>query len=88
MSHVHVTRYRPGKNGEVRDAVAQVAAAISEVDGVISSRVFGDHSHVILITEFEKWAVLDSFEGNDAIRSALPPLARAEDGRGEFWFGQ
>ena len=88
MSHIHVARYRPGKNGEVHDAAVKAAAVMSKVDGVVSSRVFGDHSHVILVTEFEKWAVLDAFEGNAELKAALPELGRAEAGSGEFWFGR
>lgn len=88
MSHIHVVRYRPGKNGEVHDAAVEAGKAMSEVEGCISSRVFGDHTHVILITEFEKWAVLDKFGENKALQGVLPVLGQAEDGRGEFWFGR
>ena len=89
MSHIHVVRYRPCEKGDVHNAVQGAATAMSKVEGVISSRVFGDHSHIILVTEFDKWAVLDKFEDNADLNAVLPALGRAEDGgNGEFWFGR
>ncbi len=81
MSHVHVARYHRTLLGEAKKA----AKAISKAKGVISSRVFTDHHHVILVTEFSNWGVLDNL--GDEVKKAANPLASKEGGGGEFWFG-
>ena len=90
MSHVNLTRFahEPEDAAETFHRVQSVASAMSEVEGVISSRAFASAGTVILFVEHSDFGAIDRVRAHSGAHKArMEGLSTLRVVGQEWWSG-